>query len=341
MEKTWGLIKQTEINNGCDDKKFQVPDKRIELEYSPSGMKYVALIGFLPCIMIMKAGGYVGFLFGIIGMALIYIIGKAFTTKTSKSLHHICYFSREREYESFFAIDINTNELFHIHHFISTDSDTIDGYRMDPLPLDDLKNCVSLRSDKYYEMISNITSKTQYLLKNIQFGETEYRWLWYAKKKVEDKIHIGCFRIYLNGAVSVKYIEFSEQVHDEYMSGYSNLYEEFLAFTDENHIVFEKSDIKPFSVMLTREEIDNFTKVFNGDKTKCKCAEKIQKYHSRDFIVNCEYEDEAYLVDVNGMKFAQHLASKDRYKPFVPYEVVDGQLTEATVTESEHVLEEK
>jgi len=331
MVEAWAIDRQNDINNGPYDKEFEVCDRHLELSRTPRAIGFLWLIGGIACIITMRAGSYLGLAIGVLGMIAIKLIEMAFTQKSKRDLHLICYVKRKADLDIFFALDLNTNELLYVQHHMDADKESADSCAFETVTLDFFKEYIRKCSLFNYEKVKDFTSETQFNLRNVQFGETKYIWIIYMVQPIEDKIHIGCFRVDRELNVHVKYAELDEQQYNKYMSHYPDIKRGYEVFFDDKNCVFLGTDIKCFSTVLTKDETEVFKGIFNGDNTRCNMS--MHKFFSRYFINESEYEGNAFVADANGMKYIRQLVGEDRNKPFVPYSFDDNELIKPEIAE--------
>lgn len=310
MAKAWILTSENEINNDSSYERFKIKDKRIEVEHTPGFMRYVWMVGGLVCIGLMRStGDYSGLIIGLIGILIIWGISKLITVKTSRDLHLIFFAERDQKHDDYFAIDLRTNEILYVQHIFADPNDDNPStvYAFETISLEHFKNHVANSSKRYYEIIENITPETITRLRSIQFGEIGWSWINFIKRKEEDKVEMGCFRMSTMGEFAVKYAVLLNDDYDKYFGAYKKLHEEYTVFMNDTHSAFKDEKVKCFSKELSSEEIKKMIEIFNGDKNQSDA--QIEKYFCKDFIIEVEYSGNAYVSDANGIAFLRDLAS--------------------------------
>lgn len=312
MAKAWILTSEQEINNDSSYEKFKIKDKHIEAEHTPGFMRYVWMVGGLVCIGLMRStGDYSGLIIGLIGILIIWGISKLITVKTSRDLHLIFFAERDKKHDDYFAIDLRTNEILYVQHIFADPSDDNPStvYAFETLSLEQFKNYIANSSQRYFESVKDITPATITRLKTLQFGEIEWNWINFIKRKEDDKIEIGCFRISAYGKFDVKYAVLCNDDYNKYFGSYKKLYEEYAGFMTDAHSAFEDENVKWFSNVLSQEDIKKMIEIFNGDRNQCDM--QIEKYFCKDFITEIEYSGNAYISDVNGISFLRDIADNE------------------------------
>lgn len=340
MAKAWILNSENEINEETQYNKFEVCDRHIEVEHTQGFMRYIWMIGGLICIGAMRStGDYTGLIIGLLGLGVIWLISRAVTTKITRDLHLIFYTERDTKHDVFFAIDIKTNEILYVQHIFADPEDEYPAtvYGFDVISLDEFKNYIADKSKHYYDIVKDITPSTVNLLKNIQFGETKWKWTWFVKQTVMDKIVLGCFRINTLGEAYAKYVEFSEEEYIKYFGSCQKLREMHPTFVNEDSVVLKDSNIRTFSKKLEDSEFQTLVNIFDGDQRKCDT--QIEKYFNKEFITEFEYEGNATVCDVNGIKYLQHLSDEKEGEIFTPVTFSDDQIMEEPIVEKNPDIE--
>lgn len=326
MAKAWILTSEQEINNDSSYEKIKIKDKHIEVEHTPGFMRYVWMVGGLICIGLMRStGDYSGLIIGLVGILIIWLISKSITVKTSKDLHLIFFAERDKKHDDYFAIELRTNEILYVQHIFADPSDDNPStvYAFETLSLEQFKNYIANSSQRHYESVKDITPATITRLKTLQFGENEWNWINFIKRKENDKIEIGCFRISSYGKFDVKYAVLCNDDYNKYFGPYKKLHEEYAGFMNDAHSAFEDEKVKWFSNVLSQEDINKMIEIFNGDRNQCDM--QIEKYFCKDFITEVEYSGNAYISDVNGICFLRDLADRANGK-FV-FDDFEGNIT--------------
>jgi len=333
MAKAWVLKNEKDLDNESSYKKFEIKDKHIEVTHTPRFMGFVWMIGGLICVGLMRStGDYTGLIGGLIGIGIIWLISQALSTKLSKDIHLIFYAERDKKHEDYFGIDLKTNEILYVQHIYADPNDEHPAtvYAFEPVTLENFKNYLANCSERYYKLVKDITPATRNTLRNIQFGETVWNWVWFVKKAENEKVKLGCIRIGYTGDTFARYVEIEDADYSKYFGKFTELRDAYKAFMEPEAPIFKKDSIKSLSKRLSQEEIQTLISIFNGDSRKCEV--NIEKYFNKEFVAEYEYKGNASVSDFNGLKFLQHLFNEEN-TPFSPTVFSDEQVLKEPVIE--------
>lgn len=296
-------VREIEGNSSCE--KFKVNDKHVEVSRTPAFMRFVWLIGGIFCIGIMTSGdGYAGLVMGIIGFLIIGLINRFLTTDISKDLHVICFIDRNKKQDEYIAIDINTNELLHVLNIFEDpdDENPMEYYGFEPFSLENFKGYLKSHSERLYESIEHLTPETVSELKKIQFGEVEWSWVNFVKMREGDTVELACFKVGVSGKVDAKYALLNNETYNKHFGVYEKIYDEYVAFYNEEHAIFKDENVKWFSKELSPDE---FKAIFNGDKNKSDT--QIERYFCKDYVNEFVECGDANAMDINAFNFLREL----------------------------------
>lgn len=323
-EKIWDVKSAKYIETGSCDKNFEMSDEHLELQHVSKSWTNVIMIGIFFALVVAELAEFYGGIASLLILVLLLVYwwgNKMFSEKMSKDLHFICCTehpyddSKPREY---FAIDIKTNELLYVRYifdganyiFIETD-------------LESLKKYIASKSAYYYGMIKDITSETIELLKDIQFGENKWRWVWFTKQKVKEMIKIGCIGIEISGDCYVKFAELTLDDYNHYFENCSKVEDVYRAFMNKKCIAFKDNRIRCFSRRLNRKENEMLVNIMMGDEKECNVL--IERYMNVAFIEGDVHIGNACVIDMKLFEFLKYLSFGKKVDEFVPTVMVEEQ----------------
>ncbi|MBE6757267.1 MAG: DUF4190 domain-containing protein [Ruminococcaceae bacterium] len=286
----------------------EVRDRRVKLEHTPKYLRWLWLIGGLPLLAAIKGiGGYLGPVVAFAGLGILLLIETFVKERMTKDLHLLFYTERDAKHDDFFALDLSTNDLLYVQHIFSNSDDEYPAtlYGLEHVTFDQFKNYVSNCSARHYEKIKDISASSA--LKTIQFGEIDWRWVWFTKYNEGEDVVLGCFRIAASNSVQAKYARFSKEKYAKKFGECLHLQDVYAAFVRKDLPIGTVRHLNP-------DEIQIFTNVFNGDTRKCQTP--IEKYFCKDFVIEYEYSGNATVSDYNGTRFLNYLQAEDASEPF-------------------------
>jgi len=225
-------------------------------------------------------------------------------------LHIICYLNSDARQLLYIAIDKSTDKLMLVQK-----SKLIKGCAIKKTDINELKELV--RNTGYYELIENITEETQGQLKDIQFGEHEYKKIWIVKTQEKDIIKMYGIWSTLENKHIIRYMSCPQKFFREKYGNIDNI-RDLKDMFSKNKINFEKSEnIKYLHKQLTKEDIELINEKVKPNKDKYNGNISLSGYARDNFIFEKELNsDDISVRDINIMALIEHMADGKKIEKF-------------------------